>query len=100
MTGEWPKMLVDHKDGNRRNNRWDNLREATPTQNMVNSKTRVTNKLGVKGVRLHETGKYQVRLGIGNMRYKHIGLYATIEEARAAYKEAAIARNGEFARFE
>jgi HNH endonuclease len=27
MTGEWPVAEIEHKDGNRSNNRWGNLRE-------------------------------------------------------------------------
>jgi hypothetical protein len=32
MTGEWPKNLMDHRDCDRTNNRWVNLREVgSPT---------------------------------------------------------------------
>lgn len=100
VLGEWPSKWLDHKDGNRANNIWSNLREATASQNMVNAKTRKTNKLGIKGVRLHENGRYQARVGIGNSRYKHLGLFDTLEEAREAYRVAVIERNGDFARLE
>ena len=46
-------QVVDHRDGDGTNNSWDNLRKATQTQNMANSKRRPTNKSGVKGVYWH-----------------------------------------------
>ena len=37
MTGKWPTKLVDHKDRNSMNDRWDNFREVTHSQNAVNT---------------------------------------------------------------
>lgn len=50
MTGEWPEHCVDHIDGNTPNNRWDNLRKATISQNCGNSKMATTNTSGHKNV--------------------------------------------------
>lgn len=50
MTGEWPKSHIDHKDGNHRNNRWDNLRLASPSQNVCNRLKQKTNTSGTIGV--------------------------------------------------
>ena len=47
--GDLPKQL-DHVDGNRQNNKIENLRECTPSQNQHNCKLRSDNKSGIKGV--------------------------------------------------
>lgn len=37
-TGAWPKDEIDHRDGNRANNRWDNLRDVPHCINQLNQK--------------------------------------------------------------
>ena len=36
MTGEWPLSEIDHKDLDHANDRWNNLRPATHSQNIAN----------------------------------------------------------------
>ena len=48
--GKWPEGLIDHMDGNGLNNRLDNLRDVTSTNNGRNSKLISTNTTGVSGV--------------------------------------------------
>lgn len=36
QTGEWPKHIIDHKNGDALDNRWKNLRDVTPLQNSRN----------------------------------------------------------------
>lgn len=62
VTGEWPSQLIDHRDLNRSNNSWDNLRAATRTQNIRNGGVKKNNALGVKGVRRTKSGSYQARI--------------------------------------
>jgi hypothetical protein len=57
MTGQWPTNILDHKDQNGKNNRWNNLREADHTQNSRNRKRDVRNKSGRKGVYWHKQHK-------------------------------------------
>ena len=40
MTGEWPEFEIDHIDRDRLNNRWNNLRKATRSENMANGGNR------------------------------------------------------------
>lgn len=97
MTGEAPDM-IDHRDTNRRNNAWSNMRVASSSQNAANHKLRKNNTTGYKGVTFNRRlGKYQadIRWGRGNPRY--LGLFNTPEEAHAAYCEAADKRHGEYA---
>lgn len=95
MTGRWPENS-DHKDLNRANNKWENLREANYTQNNQNIAVRKNNKLGLKGVSLiAKNGKYKAQIRI-NKIVKVIGVYDTPEEAALAYSNKAKEVHGEF----
>lgn len=96
MTGSWPDFDVDHINRNRDDNRWENLREATRSQNCGNQAARVTNSLGLKGVR-QKGGKFEARITITGRSYR-LGSFATIKEAEAAYVGASKIAFGEFAR--
>jgi len=92
--------LVDHVDGNGLNNRRANLRLASNSENTRNSKKRIDNKSGYKGVcwdELQRKWRASIRL---NGRQTYLGLYASPQEAHNAYREAATREYGEFARME
>lgn len=93
MTGKWPKRDIEHKDGDKTNNRWNNLRKATRTQNGGNAKSRVA----LKGVTRVRTGKYTAQIQ-KKMRKIHLGTFDTPEAAHAAYVVKARELYGEFAR--
>lgn len=93
--GEFPELL-DHIDRDRSNNRLSNLRSATHAQNAANSAARRDSRSGVKGVRANRN-RWIASISIGG-QYKHLGSFATIEEASAAYKAAAVQQHKEFAR--
>lgn len=98
MTGEWPTKLVDHKDLNKSNDAWNNLRLATDSQNGANKGLASNNTSGTKGVRFEASrGKWRAQITI-NGRSKNLGRYPTREEAMSAYERAAVAAWGEFAR--
>lgn len=95
MTGEWPNIAIDHINGDPSDNRWCNLRLATPSQNGANMKP--FGKLP-KGVTFHKkTGKYQAQIKC-NGRGHYLGLFDTPEEANSVYAAAAKRLFGEYAR--
>lgn len=98
MTGEWPLAEIDHADGKRDNNAWDNLREANRSQNTANTAAHKDNVLGLKGIR-RAGNKCEASISANGKRH-YLGLFDTPEEAHEAYKSAALLLHGEFARFE
>ncbi len=90
--GTWPEGEVDHADGDKSNNRWSNLRQATRGQNMRNTGLRSNNTSGFKGVSRHKrSGKWAARLRLPNGgKYIHLGLFEDKVDAAIAYKNAAM----------
>jgi len=98
MTGEWPQGEVDHINCNKFDNRWDNLRVASRTQNANNIGLRKNNKSGYKGVSYDKaTGRYIALIRSGGKKI-NLGRFDTAEEAHAAYCKAAKELHGDFAR--
>jgi len=100
MKGEWGRPLIDHRDGNPLNNRWDNLRLGSHGDNAANRSRLRTNRSGFKGVCFDpRRGKWRAQITKDGRRFS-IGSYATAEEAHAAYVAKARELFGEFARAE
>lgn len=100
MTGEWPEEEIDHRDLDRDNNRFENLRKATYAQNKANRRVQRNNNTGRKGVgfsRRHKSKPYDARIRVGG-KLHHLGMYETADEAHAAYVAAAKEHFGAFAR--
>lgn len=96
MTGTEPPETLDHKDRNKINNEWENLRAASAAQNIINKET-VWSRSGVLGVRKCSRGSgWEARI-----RYRRksiqIGTYKTKAEAIAARKAAEKEYYGDFA---
>ncbi len=84
MKGTWPLHTIDHINHDGSDDRWDNLREATPTEQSINRRS-----WGrfARGVSLNH-GKYQAHFTYqGKTRY--LGTFATEAEAAAAYEKEA-----------
>ncbi len=91
------KQRVDHKNLNRLDNRKENLRFATKSQNQWNRGLSRANKTGFKRVFRHPHGRYSSSIGVfGKTIY--LGMFSTPEEAHAAYVEAAKKHHGDFCR--
>lgn len=96
--GEWPVDEIDHIDGNRANNCIRNLRQATRSQNGINTRLKSDNTSGLKGVSWHKAaGKWSAEIHC-NKKKSYLGLFNTKDEAFAAYTAAALTLHGEFAR--
>lgn len=96
--GYWPSE-VDHANGDRQDNRAENLRECTRQQNQWNARKRGDNPTSLfKGVYWNrQKGKWQARLCAG-YRSRHLGFFDDESAAAAAYLAAASKAAGEFAR--
>lgn len=87
MTGEWPDR-IDHVDGNRADNRISNLRVATQSQNILNSKLSKNNTSGFKGATWHKgAGRWAAQATVDG-EHIHLGLFDLVEDAHAAYVRA------------
>jgi len=96
MTGQWPTACVDHIDMVRSNNRWGNLRQATAAENNRHVHARSNNKSGFKGVCWHKPSqRYMAQTSLNGVHH-YLGVYATPEEASAAYQQFAAKHFGEF----
>jgi|AntDeeMetagen681_2_1112603.scaffolds.fasta_scaffold13604_2 hypothetical protein len=90
-------MYIDHINGNRKDNRVENLRVCTPTQNQTNRGAPKSSTSGAKGVVWRtDRNKWRASIRAGGKRY-HVGLFNTIEEASAAQAQRSQELFGEFA---
>lgn len=95
--GYWPDQ-VDHVSGNRGDNRFANLREATKSENVSNTPLRADNTSGFKGVTFQKSNqKWNARITKNGVCH-NLGYFETAEAAHAAYRTAAPKHHGEFAR--
>jgi hypothetical protein len=99
-----PEGNIDHADGNRENNRIENLRMATQQENCLNRKHRSTSKSPYKNVYLQSPTKnaewkrnWVVSINVNGKR-KYIGSFEDLELADLVATEARDKFHGQFAR--
>ena len=86
--GTWPEGQLDHKDGDKSNNRLSNLRLATPVQNSTNQKTPANNTSGVKGVHwIKKKKRWQAQI-TNNGKQIRLGYFVNFDDAVEARKAA------------
>jgi len=84
QNGGLPTEWLDHINRDRADNRIANLRLATPTLNALNATQRKDNTSGVVGVSIHKvTQKWVAQISVHGA-IRHLGLFSTIADAKAA----------------
>ncbi len=92
------KRCVDHTDGIKTNNNWENLRYATHSENGRNMKRHTDGSSIYKGVAYNKAlSKWQAQIQL-NGKAKHLGVFANEREAAESYNAAALEHYKEFAR--
>lgn len=87
-TSAWPNDMIDHQNGVRTDNRFENLREATASENQRNAKRKSTNTTGVTGVSfVKSSGKFNAYIWHDD-KSRCLGYFDSIEEAFCARKAA------------
>ena len=86
--GYWPNNEIDHIDGDRLNNRIDNLRDVKKSINMKNKAVYSKNKSGISGVSFRkERNKWEVKIS-NNGKETYLGYYDNFADAILIRKQA------------
>lgn len=74
-------LFIDHINGNKLDNRSDNIRIVSKSQNAMNSKTPSNNPLGLKGVSFDKRrNKYRAYIKL-DQKQIHLGHFSSIKDA-------------------
>jgi hypothetical protein len=107
MTGEWPEKHIDHKNGIRSDDRWENLRPASVRENACNRTASQKNSIGIKGVGVRDikgTTYAYADCRSGEVRVakfynvRKLGLMEAVALAATAVMSAREDLHGEFAK--
>lgn len=81
-------QIIDHNDGDKKNNRIANLQDVSCEESMKNLPRAKNNKSSVTGVHWNKaTSKWAVQIKV-NKRSIHLGYFNTLEEATKVRKSA------------
>jgi hypothetical protein len=90
-------LYIDHRNSNPLDNRRDNLRPCTNSENACNRGKASNNVSGYKGVHWRARPKrWEAEIGHKRIKYR-LGMFKTKEEAALAYNKKALELHGEFA---
>ena len=96
MTGVFPKHDTDHHDRNISNDKFENLRPASRSENNANAPANRRSGTGARGVHFHKGAKrFRVQI-TKNRKTISLGYCDTIEEGSARYLRWAKEIHGEF----
>jgi len=88
QTGEQPPVMVDHRNRQRLDNRWDNLRAADASVNGTNAKVRKDNVSGATGVYfVVAKNRWLASINLRGRKF-HIGTFTNKADAVAARSAA------------
>ena len=96
MTGCVPTETIDHKDRNPSNDKWDNLREATRSENQMNRRLPSHNTSGAKGVIWSKERNRWKALIRKKCKQIFLGYFDSIDEAKKTYWHAANKYHNQF----
>ena len=89
---------IDHINGDTEDNRPENLRLATHSENRRNTGALSNNKIGLRGVNWHKARKrYRACISIDG-KQRHIGYFVSPIDAAKTYDQAARTHFGDYAR--
>ena len=91
-TGEWPVCMIDHINGDRADNRFENLRLSDQHKNQANAH-------GAPCVHYDKRKKRWIVRARKDGKAKRYGMYETESEALEVYKRVSLELHGEHSRF-
>lgn len=99
FNGYFPQE-VDHIDGNKTNNKIENLRAVTKSQNQHNARINVNNTSGVKGISWDKRcGKWKAQIAVNKKNY-HLGRFDDFDLAKKTINQFREKYHQEYARYE